>query len=103
MGVFARELGALYDAFRAGRPLAAAGAAPPVRRLRRLAADWLRGEMLESQLAYWRQTARRGARTAATSRRPPAPGAADLPRGRESSRLSRKLSAICERSAGARA
>ena len=38
MGVLRRELGALYEAFHAGQALAAAGAAGPVRRLRRVAA-----------------------------------------------------------------
>ena len=51
-----RELAALYDACRRGRAVAAAGAAGAVRRLRgRGSASWLQGEVLERQLAYWRE------------------------------------------------
>ena len=53
---WSRELAALYAAFAAGRPLAAARAAGAVRRLRRLAARaGSPGEALEPQLAYWRE------------------------------------------------
>ncbi|MCP4657643.1 MAG: amino acid adenylation domain-containing protein, partial [bacterium] len=55
MGVFIREVGALYQAF-------AAGQGSPLNPLRVGYADfaawqrqWLQGEVLESQLAYWRQ------------------------------------------------
>jgi amino acid adenylation domain-containing protein len=55
LGVFAREMGILYDAFSAGRP-------SPLPELPIQYADfavwqrgWLQGELLESQLSYWRQ------------------------------------------------
>ena len=61
-GVLLRELAALYGAFVGGPPVAAAGAAGPVRRLRRLAAaTGCSGEVLERQLAYWRRAPRRRA------------------------------------------
>ncbi|MBA3712218.1 MAG: amino acid adenylation domain-containing protein [Pyrinomonadaceae bacterium] len=55
MGVFFRELATLYDAFSAGRP-------SPLEELPIQYADyavwqqeWLRGEVLEQQLSYWKQ------------------------------------------------
>jgi amino acid adenylation domain-containing protein/non-ribosomal peptide synthase protein (TIGR01720 family) len=55
MGIFARELAALYDAFAAGLP----GTLPelPVQYLDFAAwqRQWLSGERLERQLAYWRR------------------------------------------------
>jgi amino acid adenylation domain-containing protein len=55
MGVFFRELAVLYEAFAAGRP-------SPLSRLLVQYADfavwqrqWLQGEVLETQLAYWQQ------------------------------------------------
>jgi amino acid adenylation domain-containing protein len=55
LGVFAREMGVLYDAFSAGKP-------SPLPPLPIQYADfaiwqrgWLQGELLESQLSYWRQ------------------------------------------------
>ncbi|HVR96549.1 MAG TPA: non-ribosomal peptide synthase/polyketide synthase, partial [Thermoanaerobaculia bacterium] len=54
MGVFLRELAAVYEAFAAGRP-------SPLAALRVQYADfaawqrgWLQGEVLEGQLSYWR-------------------------------------------------
>ena len=52
--VFLRELTALYAAF-SRAALAAAGAAGPVRGLRGLAAQWLHGEALAAQIAWWRR------------------------------------------------
>jgi amino acid adenylation domain-containing protein len=55
MGVLMRELGALYEAYRAGRdnPL------PPLRvqyaDYAHWQRQWLRGEILEDQLSYWRR------------------------------------------------
>ena len=57
--ILRRELGALHEAFRAGEP-------DPLPPLRVQYADfaiwqraWLTGEVLESQLAYWRRAAGR--------------------------------------------
>ena len=56
LGVLVRELAALYAAFAGGRPVAAAGAADPVRRLRRLAARLAApARCSTAQLAYWRE------------------------------------------------
>ena len=56
MGVLVRELAALYAAFAAGRAVAAAAScrcSTPTTRSG--SASWLQGEVLERQLAYWRQ------------------------------------------------
>ncbi|HKH48056.1 MAG TPA: amino acid adenylation domain-containing protein, partial [Thermoanaerobaculia bacterium] len=57
MGILVRELGALYEALAAGRPAPTLAAELPVQY-----ADfavwqrqWLQGEVLERQLAYWRR------------------------------------------------
>ena len=63
MGVLVRELAALYDALRRGPAVAAAGAAASsTRTTRAWQREWLQGEVLEAQLAYWQRAARRGAR-----------------------------------------
>ena len=54
LGVLVRELGALYSAFREGRP-SPLPELPLQCRSRRLAATWLSGAVLEEQLSYWRQ------------------------------------------------
>jgi amino acid adenylation domain-containing protein len=70
MGVFARELWALYDAFRAGRP----DPLPPLPLQYADVAvwqrDWMAGETLEAELAWW------------TGRLAGAPPALDLPADR---------------------
>jgi amino acid adenylation domain-containing protein len=55
MGVLIRELSALYAAFRAGRPSPLPE--PPIQYLdyARWQKAWLTGEVLEEQLAYWRE------------------------------------------------
>ncbi len=54
-GIFRRELGALYEAFKAGR----APALPPLpvqyADFAVWQRDWLSGEVLEEQLSYWRE------------------------------------------------
>ena len=56
LGVLVARAGGALRGFAAGLPAAAAGAADPVRRLRRLAArSWLAGEVLAAQLACWRE------------------------------------------------
>jgi len=54
MGVMQREMALLYGAFSRAKARPA-GAAGPVRRLRRLQRGWLAGDVLEEQLAYWRR------------------------------------------------
>ena len=79
MGVLVRELAALYEAFRRGRAVAAAGAAGPVRRTTRCwQREWLRGDGSEQQLAYWKRAARRGAGALELPDGPPAAGGADV-------------------------
>ena len=54
MGVFVGEMAALYEAY-------AAGAESPLKELNiqygdyAVAAEWLQGEVLDQQLAYWRK------------------------------------------------
>jgi len=55
MGVFSREMKALYEAFSSGRP----SPLPPLELqyadFARWQREWLQGETLRSQLAYWKQ------------------------------------------------
>ena len=53
MGVLMREVAALYQGYSSGRQSAAGGVADPVCGLCGVAAEWLQGEVLEQQLAYW--------------------------------------------------
>ena len=56
MGVLVRELAALYTALLARASRRRCPAADAVRRLRRRGSgEWLQGEVLEQQLAYWRE------------------------------------------------
>ncbi len=79
MGVLVREVGALYSRVRGGP-------GPRCRRWPIQYSDfaawqrgWLRGEVLEQQLAYWTRAAR-GRAGAGAADRPAAAGGADLPR-----------------------
>ena len=61
IGRAAARAGGALRGLRRGPPVAAAGAAAPVRRLRRLAARaGSQGEVLDAQLAYWRKRPARG-------------------------------------------
>ena len=80
MGVLVREVAALYAAFAAGRP-------SPLPELPVQYADfavwqrsWLQGEVLESELAYWRAAARGPAAAPGAAHRPAAARGAELPR-----------------------
>ena len=55
IGVFARELEALYAAFRAGQPSPLPGLALQYGDFAGWQRDWLSGEALSSQLDYWRR------------------------------------------------
>jgi amino acid adenylation domain-containing protein len=57
-GVLARDLGALYEAARAGRTLELAEDAPRPEHYARWHRDQLLGETIERQLAYWRDQLR---------------------------------------------
>ena len=77
MGVLVRELAALYAAFAAGRP-------SPLPALPVQYADyavwqrgWLQGEVLEAQLAYWREQLAGAPAAAGAAHRPAAPAGAD--------------------------
>ncbi|MEV6869113.1 condensation domain-containing protein, partial [Streptosporangium subroseum] len=54
-GVLRRELTALYDAFRAGEPSPLSPLAVQYADFAVWQRDWLRGDILEGQLAYWRE------------------------------------------------
>src|SRR6185503_3354318 len=54
MGVFVRELAALYEAFLAQRPSPLAELPIQYADFAHWQRQWLAGEVLESQLAYWR-------------------------------------------------
>ena len=77
-----RELGALYAAFARGPPVAAAGAAVQYADFAAWQREWLQGEVLERQLAYWQRAARRRAAAAGAAHRPAASGRAQTPPGR---------------------
>ena len=77
MGVLVRELAALYAAFSPGPALAAAGAAGPVRRLRRLAARLAAGRGAGGAARLLAAAARRRAPRAGAAHRPAAPAGAD--------------------------
>ncbi len=55
MGVFARELAAIYDAFAAGIPSPLPELPAQYLDFAVWQREWLAGEVLESQLAYWRR------------------------------------------------
>ena len=55
MGVLVRELGALYQTFSAGQPSPLAELAVQYADYAVWQREWLRGEELEKQLAYWRK------------------------------------------------
>ena len=80
MGVLLRELAALYSAFLAGRPSPLADLPIQYADFAAWQREWLQGEALEPQLAYWRQQLR-VRRCARTAHRPAAPGGGHRPRG----------------------
>ncbi|RKH68628.1 non-ribosomal peptide synthetase, partial [Corallococcus llansteffanensis] len=55
MGVLVREVSALYSAFVEGRPALLAPLPVQYADYARWQREWLRGEVLEAQLAYWRR------------------------------------------------
>ncbi len=55
MGIFARELAAIYDAFAAGRPSPLADLEVQYLDFAVWQRQWLSGEVLAAQLAYWRR------------------------------------------------
>ena len=55
MGVLVKEVAALYKAYQGGQESPLEELAVAVRGLRGVAAEWLSGEVLEEQLAYWRR------------------------------------------------
>ncbi len=55
MGIFARELAAIYDAFAAGEPSPLPELPVQYLDFALWQRQWLQGEVLERQLAYWRQ------------------------------------------------
>ncbi|HEX8183978.1 MAG TPA: amino acid adenylation domain-containing protein, partial [Blastocatellia bacterium] len=55
LGVFVRELAALYNANREGRPLPLAELPMQYADFACWQCEWLRGDVLESQLRYWRR------------------------------------------------
>ena len=55
MGIFARELAAIYDAFAAGEPSPLPELPVQYLDFALWQREWLQGEVLERQLAYWRQ------------------------------------------------
>ncbi|HEX7182532.1 MAG TPA: amino acid adenylation domain-containing protein [Thermoanaerobaculia bacterium] len=55
LGVFHRELAALYAAFRAGKPSPLADLPIQYADFSAWQQEWLQGEVLETQLAYWRE------------------------------------------------
>src|SRR5262249_1797695 len=55
IGVFARELAALYEAFAAGRPSPLPELAVQYADYALWQRDWLQGEVLARQLAYWKE------------------------------------------------
>ncbi|MBM7114700.1 non-ribosomal peptide synthase/polyketide synthase [Archangium primigenium] len=55
MGVLVREVGALYDAFSSGRSSPLPALSVQYADYAAWQRDWLQGEALETQLAYWRQ------------------------------------------------
>ena len=81
MGVFTRELGALYDAF-AGAARSAPALAVQYADYAAWQRRWLEGEVLRRQAEYWQRAAGRRARAAGAARGPPAPGACRTSRGR---------------------
>ena len=58
MAVFIQEVGALYEAFHRGRPVALPELAVQYADFARWQRDWLQGAVLEEQLDYWRQCLR---------------------------------------------
>ncbi len=79
-GVMDRELIALYDAFTAGKPSPLPPLPVQYGDFARWQREWLTGETLEAQLAYWRGKLGGGSGAARPAHRPSAPGVADLPR-----------------------
>jgi amino acid adenylation domain-containing protein len=59
-GVFLREIMALYDAFASGRPSPLPALPIQYADFALWQREWLQGEVLRSQLAYWRQQLRSG-------------------------------------------
>ena len=55
MGVLVREVAALYEAFSQGRPSPLPELAVQYADYAVWQREWLKGEVLEAQLAYWRQ------------------------------------------------
>ncbi|MEM7350389.1 MAG: amino acid adenylation domain-containing protein, partial [Acidobacteriota bacterium] len=55
LGLFAREIVALYDAFSSGRPNSLAGLPVQYADYARWQRRWLRDDLLDEQLDYWRQ------------------------------------------------
>jgi len=55
MGVLLRELGILYEAFRTGQPPSLPELPIQYRDFAQWQREWLQGEALEKQLAYWRE------------------------------------------------
>ncbi len=54
-GILIREMAALYDAFRAGRPSSLPALPLQYADFAHWQRDWLQGEVLETQLTYWKQ------------------------------------------------
>jgi amino acid adenylation domain-containing protein len=101
LGIFLRELARLYEAFAAGRPSPLAAPAVHYADFASWQRAWLRGEVLEGQLAWWRERLTGLPpllELAADRPRPPVQGSRggrlDEPLG---AALSQALAALCRR------
>ena len=82
MGVFIRELAALYEAFSTGRPSPLAELPIQYADFAAWQRQWLQGAVLEGQLAYWQEQLAGAPAAVGVAHRPPAAGGAELSRGR---------------------
>jgi hypothetical protein len=81
VGVFVRELSALYQAFATGRPSPLAALPIQYADFAAWQRGWLQGAVLEEQLGYWQEQLAGAPGLLELPYRPPAPGGAELPGG----------------------
>ena len=86
LGVFWRELAALYTAFASGKPAPLPALPIQYTDFAAWQREWLQGEVLEAQLAYWTQQLAERSCGTGTAHRPSKADGADLQRGEAISR-----------------